>query len=308
MEDFVDAVEAGAKRALSALPNAGKKLKQDNDENYGSAPNLLDAVVSLPSDGSTTSPSVERMSPSESLVDLTSDTSSNEASDSDSSPVNPSESVVDLTSDKSSNEASNSDSSPENPTSDQAAPNVRRSSRERTSTTIMVNGIPVLTKNNYVLKGLSYEYGAFETTKPKKPPAKKVAAKPKKPPRKPTSTEVDRMARVQQVRDRVAQKAPARQAYLASHVNALEPFCEPQISAKLRSVTTQPKAPSKVFLQPDLIQAEMRDYQMAGLEWMVNMHKSNLSMILGDEMGLVCTECVHVHVRILFRDFGSPLR
>lgn len=31
----------------------------------------------------------------------------------------------------------------------------------------------------------------------------------------------------------------------------------------------------------------MRDYQLAGLNFMVNLHKQNIGMILGDEMGLV---------------------
>jgi hypothetical protein len=44
---------------------------------------------------------------------------------------------------------------------------------------------------------------------------------------------------------------------------------------------------TETFMQPDLIQAEMRDYQLIGLNWMVKMHKQNLACILGDEMGLV---------------------
>lgn len=43
----------------------------------------------------------------------------------------------------------------------------------------------------------------------------------------------------------------------------------------------------EVFMQPSEIQADMRDYQLDGLNWMVRMNKANLGMILGDEMGLV---------------------
>ena len=41
-------------------------------------------------------------------------------------------------------------------------------------------------------------------------------------------------------------------------------------------------------MQPSQIaNGEMRDYQLAGLNFLVNMHNRNLGMILGDEMGLV---------------------
>jgi SNF2 family DNA or RNA helicase len=39
-------------------------------------------------------------------------------------------------------------------------------------------------------------------------------------------------------------------------------------------------------MQPDLITADMRDYQLEGLNWMAHMHQQNMGMILGDEMGL----------------------
>jgi SNF2 family DNA or RNA helicase len=39
--------------------------------------------------------------------------------------------------------------------------------------------------------------------------------------------------------------------------------------------------------QPKMIQAILRPYQLEGLEFMVKMHELNLTMILGDEMGLV---------------------
>ena len=43
-------------------------------------------------------------------------------------------------------------------TSDENQQQPRRTNRERTSTVVYIDGQPVLTKNNYVLKGMSYEY------------------------------------------------------------------------------------------------------------------------------------------------------
>ena len=43
---------------------------------------------------------------------------------------------------------------------------------------------------------------------------------------------------------------------------------------------------AKVTKQPGLLVGEMRDYQVEGLNWMVNLHDNNISGILADEMGL----------------------
>ena len=42
----------------------------------------------------------------------------------------------------------------------------------------------------------------------------------------------------------------------------------------------------KISKQPKIIQGQLRDYQLAGLNWIVNMHEKGVPMILGDEMGL----------------------
>lgn len=38
---------------------------------------------------------------------------------------------------------------------------------------------------------------------------------------------------------------------------------------------------------PEFINGEMRDYQIAGLNWMIKLHENGLNGILADEMGLV---------------------
>jgi SWI/SNF-related matrix-associated actin-dependent regulator of chromatin subfamily A member 5 len=45
-------------------------------------------------------------------------------------------------------------------------------------------------------------------------------------------------------------------------------------------------ANSKLLAQPSLIKGQMRDYQLEGLNWMLNLHDNNISGILADEMGL----------------------
>lgn len=37
---------------------------------------------------------------------------------------------------------------------------------------------------------------------------------------------------------------------------------------------------------PDYIKGEMRDYQVRGLNWMINLYENGLNGILADEMGL----------------------
>ena len=54
---------------------------------------------------------------------------------------------------------------------------IRRSKRDRKSTVMIVNGVPVLRKNNYELKGMTYQFGVFEESETKK--KKKVTQKKK---------------------------------------------------------------------------------------------------------------------------------
>ena len=52
-------------------------------------------------------------------------------------------------------------------------------------------------------------------------------------------------------------------------------------------VGAAPYAHRRVLVQPEsIIGGEMRDYQLASLDWLVERHERRLSAILGDEMGL----------------------
>lgn len=162
---------------------------------------------------------------------------------------------------------------------------VRRSGRQRTSTVVQIDGHTVLKENNYVLKGLSYMFG--DNTVVQAPAKKRKLNKANnnnkpKVPRVAPPEEVARQAHNSMIRKRVANKAKARLEHLARHQKTLQPFLDTASQAKLvasvGSAATEKH--SELFLQPEAIQADMRDYQLAGLNWMVKMHDKNLGMIL----------------------------
>ncbi len=166
----------------------------------------------------------------------------------------------------------------------------RRSKRAKKSTLVYIDGQAVLAKNNYQMKGLTYQYGTdFETT-PRESKRNKGMTKPKGPPqpRKVTSQEKKRIEHNSAVVKRIKDKKERRTQYLVSNLNVISPFLEEKVAKNLaRAVpktTPQDSQPRELFIQPEAIQAEMRDYQLAGLNWMVKMNDSNLACILGDEM------------------------
>lgn len=171
--------------------------------------------------------------------------------------------------------------------------NNRRSKRERTSTITWIDGHAVLRQNNYVVRGGEYVMGedgmAAPPKKQKDPPPKTAASAPKKlkvtPPH-----EILRIQHNEQVQRMSQPKQQLRWKFLANQLHLLRYFCEPSILKQLSLTVNQNSlsyTPLKVNKAPKVIQATLRDYQMQGLEFMVNMHQQNLSMILGDEMGLV---------------------
>jgi SNF2 family DNA or RNA helicase len=164
---------------------------------------------------------------------------------------------------------------------------VRLSHRVRKSTLVYIDGQAVLAKNNYQMKGLTYEYREdYQTAPPEKKP-KSTAARPKAPKPK-TELETKRINHNCAVKGRVESKAELRSQYLSSHLCHLQPFLDESVTARLEQVSVVSSLDTpELFMQPSAIQADMRDYQLDGLNWMVRMNKANLGMILGDEMGLV---------------------
>ena len=188
---------------------------------------------------------------------------------------------------------------------DEDASGVRRSGRKRKSTILKIQGHSVLARNNYVLKGGSYVMGAFDPDdqankkKPKTAAKKPAGAKANNGPRQPKASEIARMQHNEAVKKSILEKQAARRAFLVRQYDILEPFMDEATrrmvaswrpNATIPTPTTQPQQPPprpNVLVQPDLIQGgELRDYQLAGLNFMVAMHHQNLGMILGDEMGL----------------------
>lgn len=76
---------------------------------------------------------------------------------------------------------------------------------------------------------------------------------------------------------------------MTNNYDALEPFIDNKVKSMLQSNIPKAKPEVKravLGTQPDLVQTTLRDYQMIGLDWMVNMWGMGMPFILGDEMGL----------------------
>ena len=309
--------------------------------------------------------------------------------------------------DCSSNHSASSNDNMDVDDDDQPKPRRRFPQRERTSTTIQIDGQTVLKTNNYVVKGLKYEYGALQEDekndsalvarskrsgkeKSKKrtsrAPAESVAGNKKKKmlpdsdasvvegdepdfssdddddeeeawsehddadekswtgatefgtiksdnqrklaarktadvssassknKRKTNKSDWDkrRLDHNEAVKKRTKEKSVLRTQFLANKIKTLEPLIDKSIVTKILAKSKeervaggevqQPKSrPSyqtrQIHVQPDIIEGEMRDYQMLGLQFLVNMYNQNLGTILGDEMGLVSlyTKCFLNH-------------
>lgn len=174
----------------------------------------------------------------------------------------------------------------------------RRSSREKKSTLIYVDGYAVKRDNNYVVKGGEYVHGAFDANgtatdggalarlpKPNNQTKKAAAKKPPRKPRGPSKAEQERAKHNEIVKGRVASKAKARMGYLAKNAKIIEPFVDSKTNEHLAVTPAVKDTWKDMSMQPDMIKGELRDYQMIGLNWMAKMHSMNAGMILGDEMG-----------------------
>ena len=168
----------------------------------------------------------------------------------------------------------------------------RRSGRKRKSTIIQIDGHAVLAKNNYILKGGKYEIGVFDADvqKPKTKAAPKKKGSSANPVvRKQKPSEIARVEHNENVKAGVLEKQSVRRDFMLQHYDTLKPFMDDSTRRMVQSWrdSTTPYQRDELFFQPALITGgEMRDYQLAGLNFMVDMHRQNLGMILGDEMGL----------------------
>ena len=131
--------------------------------------------------------------------------------------------------------------------------------------------------------------------------------------------ELQRVEHNESVKARIEDKRAFRTMFLTQNLKVMEPFMDETTLQKWSCQNNQsmptadteegktgseempaaapapPPASSSVqyklreiHIQPELVEGgEMRDYQMLGLQFLVNMYRQNLGMILGDEMGLV---------------------
>lgn len=172
---------------------------------------------------------------------------------------------------------------------------LRRSDRKRTSTIIKVDGQFILKQNNYVVTGSTYVHGTYEEDAEKISNVKKqkTATGIKKSPtvRKQPSYEVARIEHNENVKKSIQEKESIRRDFLVENRATLEPFMEEATNRMVLEWGGNKKTAfvrNELFVQPELVTGgEMRDYQLAGLNFMVEMHQRNIGMILGDEMGLV---------------------
>ena len=179
----------------------------------------------------------------------------------------------------------------ENPSSaSENVANQRRSGRVVRSTLTYIDGYAVKKDNNYVVKGMTYQFGADGTdalpkkTVQKKPPALRQAKKP----RFVSPIEAQRRTQKEAVEQRILAKTATRQGFLRDNLAALEPFVEEHVAERIGSFKDETVPVKSVVMQPDLIdKATLRDYQLEGLNFMSAMYQRNIGMILGDEMGLV---------------------
>jgi hypothetical protein len=174
----------------------------------------------------------------------------------------------------------------------------RRSNREVSTTIVYVDGQPIKRANMYQVKGMSYVYESTEgmavtkKQRPKKPP---MPPRPiplndnfeKKSPPALSQREIDRLQRKQDIGKAIMAKVSARHAFLSRHVDTLRPFLDDKVYARISDYDDSKmitKIIPPVLMQPDCITAELRDYQLIGLDWMHQMYQQNIGMILGDGM------------------------
>ena len=112
-----------------------------------------------------------------------------------------------------------------------------------------------------------------------------------------TKSQKKRMGHNVIIKKQMVEDEVKRWKFLSSHKDLIKPFVNEKVLARLNIKADLDSIDNKenqirdiVSVQPESIDPEtttMRDYQMIGLNWMMNMHEKGLGMILGDEMGLV---------------------
>jgi len=191
----------------------------------------------------------------------------------------------------------------------------RTSNRERKSTTITIDGHTVLTQNNYILKGHQYVFLNDNIHKSKHQTQEKQQQQKKKKNtgsnharNEPRELSIAQQRNLQRnhirskhnesIKSKMVGDKEQKMHFLSRNRHLLKGFITGKVKTLLEQVGNvsagnvsagrKDDEVEKFQLksQPELVETNLRDYQLIGLEWMVNMHMNGLPMILGDEMGL----------------------
>ena len=175
-----------------------------------------------------------------------------------------------------------------------SSPIKTKSGRIIKSTTVNIDGFAVKLGNNYEVGAESYEFQGTDAAAPskkKKQAAPKASGKTKAATKRTVSeAERSRTDHNAAVKEREETAAVLRREFFAENISCLEKFIDPKMVQILKSTETNDEVATvgdglDEVMQPDLIEGELRDYQLDGLNFMIRMFRRGMPMILGDEMG-----------------------
>lgn len=107
-------------------------------------------------------------------------------------------------------------------------------------------------------------------------------------------------------------QAPYRYAYLLRNLDHFGNFISKNRCAAMRAAVKHVPPPdiTHVLRTPDFINGTMRDYQLKGLNWLLNQHLNGVGGLLADEMGLGKTLQMVAFLAVLKHRFnvtGTPI-
>ena len=168
----------------------------------------------------------------------------------------------------------------------------RRTGRKRTSTTMIIDGHVVKKQNNYTVTGINYIHGAYKEDAPKPVKKAKPANTNQQPraPRKMPSYVTDRHKHNEIIKQRIMGNDATNQLnFMTNNYDVLEPFVDDKVKSlllgnKKKMMMKSNDEPKKnrpmLGVQPEIVTTTLRDYQMIGLDWMVQMHSRGVSLFL----------------------------
>ena len=120
-----------------------------------------------------------------------------------------------------------------------------------------------------------------------------VYPRPKKP-RTISFAEQQRLNGRKQVQEAIKRKASNRNRFLQENADFLKPFRGIVPNSTMLDEEHQDIHHQTRYTQPESIQADLRDYQLAGLNWMSKMHDRGVGFILGDGEYRSCVDTFSV--------------